>query len=144
MVLLSACYTQIPMTTDVPAPSTRIIATVTDSGTVVMANKIGPGAQAVEGVVTAADAKEWTLSLVQVEYRGGTSVQWSREVVTFPRYALTNPTVKRVDMAKSWIAGGLVAASVFIVAKAFGAVGTSDNGGTTPSPPAIRIPGGGR
>lgn len=143
-MLLAGCYTQVPLTASIPSPSTGITASVTDSGTVVMANKIGPGAESVEGVVTAADPTSWTLKLEQVGYRGGTAVHWTGETVVFPRYALTNASVKRLDVTKSWIAGGLVAASAFIISKAFGSRGTDENGGTTPTPPANRIPGGGR
>ena len=138
--MLGACYDQVPLTT-VPSPATRIIATVTDTGTVVMANTIGPGAQEVEGVVSAADPEAWKVNLMRVDHRGGSSVLWNRELVTFPRFALTKPTVTRVDKTRSWITGGLIAAGVFLAAKMFSTGGNDDNQITPPPPPVIRIPG---
>jgi hypothetical protein len=138
--LLAACYSQVPLTMTTPTAATRIIAVVTDSGTVAMANAIGPGAQEIEGIVSSADPQAWSLSLLRVDHRGGTSVFWNRELVTFPRYTLTNPTVKRLDKTRSWMAGTLIAAGAFLAAKAFSNIGADNNVIVNPPPPAIRLP----
>jgi len=143
LMFLGACYTEHPLETAVPQPAATIIAQVTDSGTVAMANAIGPGAEEVEGVVSTADASAWSLNLIRVDHRGGFSVMWSHELVTFPRYALTSVNEKKFDRGKSWLAGGLIAAGAFAVAKAFHALGADENKQPTPIPPTTRIPGGG-
>ena len=143
VLLLTACYTQTPLETPAPAPASRIIANLSDSGTVVMANAIGPGADEVEGIVASADASAWTLNLVRVEHRGGTSVAWNREQVTFPRYALSKTTVKSLDKSKSWMAGALIAAGALLASRLFTHGGADEPGGGPPPPPANRIPGGG-
>ena len=144
LLILAGCYSQRPLERIVPVPATRIIAKVTDSGTVVMGGRIGPGAEEVEGVVASADANVWDLHLLRVDQRGGTSVLWNSELVSFPRYALTSPREKRLDKAKSWAAAGLIAAGAFVAARLFQAAGADEDTGKPPPPPLILIPGGGR
>lgn len=141
-ILLTACYTQVPLQRSVPEPATRIVAQVTDTGTVSMGNAIGPGAREVEGVVATADASVWNLHLVRVDQLGGASTLWNRELVSFPRNALVNPTIKRLDKPRSLLAGVVVAAGAFAAARLFTALGADDDPGTDPTPQQIRIPGG--
>lgn len=132
--LLTACYSQRPLTTAVPEATTRIVAQLTDSGVVVMANTIGAGAVEVEGVVAAADATSWDLQLMRVDYRGGTSMPWDGERVSFPRYALTHASERTFSKRKSWIVAGLITAGAVLAARLFGAFGfgTGTDGGTIP------------
>jgi hypothetical protein len=128
---LNGCYAQAPLTAPAPDPGMRITAQVTDTGAVAMGNAIGPGAVEVEGVVAAADSATWRLHLVRVQQRGGVSTAWNREVVAFPRNALTGARVKRLDKTRSWIAAGLVTAAAAAIALLFGPglVGGGDGGG---------------
>jgi hypothetical protein len=134
LLCLSACYTQHPLGAPVPEPGMRIIAQVTDSGTVAMANKIGSGALEVEGVVVAADADVWNLQLLRVDQRGGVSTSWNRELVSFPRYALANSRVKLFSRKRSWMTAGILTASAILAAKLFGAAGADEMPGGTPPP----------
>ena len=134
-IFLGACYTVHPLETAQPQPATIVIADLTDSGTVVMANKIGPGAEEVEGIVAAADGETWTLNLKRVDHRGGTSVMWNQEPVSFPRYALTHVTEKRFDRGKSWFAGVGIAACAFIAARLFHVLGADTNTDVPPPTP---------
>src|SRR2546430_5711970 len=102
-VCLAACFTQAPLAGPVPAPETRIVAMVTDSGVLAMSNAIGPSATEVEGIVAGADATSWDLRLLRVEYRNGQSVPWNRELVRFPRSALSQATERRFSKGRSWI-----------------------------------------
>jgi hypothetical protein len=128
----TACYAQRPLTAPVPSPTTRVVAQLTDSGVVTMANAIGPGAVAVEGVVSEAGTDGWTLQLLRVEQRGGVSTQWNREPVRFPRNALTNVRERRLDRNRSWFAAGVVAAAAVAIALLFGPV--LGGGGGDPDP----------
>jgi len=133
--LVAGCYSETPLTTPVPAPETRIVAQVTDSGDVAMGNALGPGAVKVEGVIAAADADAWRLRMVRVDYRGGTSTLWNRELVSFPRSTLANPTQKRLDKQRTWLAAGLITGTALLAARLFGAVGGGANPETQPPPP---------
>lgn len=131
---VTACYKHVPVAA--PALSTRIIAQVTDTGSVVMANAIGSAATEVEGVIAGVTDAAWRLQLVRVDHRGGMSSLWQREEVAFPRIALTNVREKRLDKKRSWLVAGALTAGVVLVSKAFGGVltGGSDDGGTPPPP----------
>lgn len=143
VLLLTACYTRLPLTTSTPEPATRIVARLTDSGVVAMGGAIGSGAYEVEGVVAEADTSVWKLQLTRVEQRTGSSINWNRELVSFPRYALTNATEKRFDRTRSWMAAGLVTAGAILAAKFFSDIGAGEDINPPPPPPAIRVPGGG-
>jgi len=78
---------------------------------------------------------EEALQLVRVDYRGGTSTLWKREVVTFPRSTLSTPIEKRRDKGKSWLAAGLITASALLAARVFaGAIGGGGGPDTPPTP----------
>jgi hypothetical protein len=132
----TACYVERPLGTSVPAPDTRVVAQVTDEGTVAMANLIGGGATAVEGVVASADGSSWELSLLKVRNREGT-VTWNRERVIFPRAVLTNARERSLDTTRSWIAAGAVLAGALLAGVLFDVVGGGGDETPDPIPPAM-------
>jgi hypothetical protein len=133
--LLSACYTQSPLAGPVPVPDTRIVAQVTDSGVLAMSNAIGPSATEVEGIVAGADETSWDLRLLRVAYRNGTSVEWNRELVRFPRSALSQATERRFSTKKSWLMAGLLTSTAFLAARFLGVIGGGDATDKPPPPP---------
>jgi hypothetical protein len=117
-----------------------VLATLTDSGTVVMGGLIGTGATGVEGLVSSADASAWDLRLLKVEHRDGRSVQWNQEVVRFPRSVLTGAASKEIDTKRSVVAAVLIVAGAVLASGLFSAVTGGDEGGDPPPPPAARVP----
>src|SRR5688572_13479339 len=111
----AGCYREQPLETLPPSPQTRLIAQLTDSGTVAMSNAIGAGALAVEGVISSADEKAWTMQMLRVDHRDGRVVDWSRESVVFPASTLASPRVKVLDKRRSWLAAGGIVIGAFIV-----------------------------
>src|SRR3989449_9030698 len=132
---LAACFTQTPLATPTPAPETRIVAMVTDTGVLAMGNAIGSGATEVEGIVAGADATSWDLRLLRVDYRNGQSVAWNREQVRFPRSALSQATARRFSKGRSWIMAGGLTSTPVLAARGFGVIGGSDDTGKPPPPP---------
>lgn len=133
--LLAACYSQTPLTTPTPAPGTRIVAQVTDSGVVALSNALGAGAVEVEGEIAATQANAWDLRMVRVDYRGGTSVLWNRELVSVPRSMLFRPVERRFNKPKSWFAASLLTATALLAARLVGVIGPSENPVNLPPPP---------
>ena len=133
--LLAACYTQAPLATAIPAPETRIVAQVTDTGVLAMGNAIGSGATEVEGIVAGADATSWDLRMLRVDYRNGTSVPWNRELVRFPRSALSQATERHFSKGRSWIMAGLLTSTAFLAGRFLGVFGGGDNTQNPPPPP---------
>jgi hypothetical protein len=137
----SACYANRPVSSGAPPPGTRVVSELTDSGTVVMGGMIGAGAERIDAVVASADVSIWELRLLRVDHRDGSRVPWNREVVRFPRSALSNPEEKRIDTTRSVIAGGLLIASALLARELFaGGASTSGPIITPPPPPSARIP----
>jgi len=132
---LAACFTQAPLAGPVPAPETRIVAMVTDSGVLAMSNAIGASATEVEGIVAGADATSWDLRLLRVDYRNGQSVTWNRELVRFPRSALSQATERRFSRGRSWIVAGLLTSTAFLAGRFLGVFGGGDNTDNQPPPP---------
>jgi hypothetical protein len=137
VLTLAACYVERPLGTSVPVPETRIVASVTDSGTVAMTNLIGGGAIFVEGVVTTANASTWELSLLKVRNREGQTVAWNGERVAFPRSLLSNPRERNLDTTRSWLAAGAVLAGALLAGALFDLVGSGGEEGPDPIPPAM-------
>ena len=133
--LLAACFTQTPLTSSTPTPETRIVAMVTDTGVLAMSNAIGSGATEVEGIVAGADATSWDLRMLRVEYRNGQSVTWNREVVRFPRSALSQASERRFSSRRSWLMAGLLTSTAFLAARFLGIIGGGDNTPPPPPPP---------
>jgi len=133
--LLAACYVQRPLSTPVPQATSRIVAQITDTGRAALAEEIGPGASAVEGVIVNADAAAWDMRVLRVDYRVGPSQSWNGERVTFPRYALTNASERTFSKKKSWIMAFAITGTALLAAKAFGALGIGGSGGGDPPHP---------
>jgi hypothetical protein len=144
MVSVMACYTQQPLVMAVPAPATRIVAQVTDSGVVAMSDAIGPGSTEVEGLVVSANGESWTLQLVRVDHRDGRSIVWNREQVTFPRDALTNVMERTLDKKRSWLTAGIITASALLVGGLFGVITGGEDQSEPPVPTENVVPAGGR
>jgi hypothetical protein len=133
--VLAGCYRQLPLETPLPQPNQRIVAQVTDTGVLAMSNALGPGAQTVEGIVTAADNTTWDLQVLRVDYRGGSSVTWNREQVRFPRAALSQATERRFSSGRSWLMAAAVTSLALLGAKFLGVLGGGGDEGTPPPPP---------
>jgi hypothetical protein len=143
-LIVSACYQQQPLSTVPPVPATRIVAELTDSGTVAMGNALGAGALQVEGVVSSADENAWTFQMLRVDHRDGRSIGWNRELVSFPRTALANPKVVVLDKRRSWLAAGGITIGALLLARAFNLIGAEADEDDTPQPQESVLGGGGR
>ena len=136
LIALGACYKNTPIGLGTPAPQTRVIASVTDVGSDRMANLIGVAATEVEGIVESATDSVWNLRLIRVDQRGGASTIWNRELVSFPRWALTSPSEKKLDKKRSWLFAGMIAATAFLAERLIlGAFSLDDPGRGPPEVP---------
>jgi hypothetical protein len=143
MLSLAACYAQRPLGT-IPAPATRIVATMTEAGAVAMTNAIGPGSTEVEGMVVSVEADNWTLEMLRVDHRGRNSVRWNGEHVTFPRDAFADVAERALDKKRSWLAVGVIAVSTVLIGGLLGAL-TGEGDESEPSAPTENVaPPGGR
>jgi hypothetical protein len=143
VALLAACYTQAPLDVAAPAPSTRIVAQVTDAGAAALGNTIGAGALEVEGVITEATPDEWKIQMLRVDDKFGVSNPWQGQVVTVPRQFLTRPQTRRLDKTRSYLAAAGITVGAVLAARLFGGLIVGDPDDTDPVPQAtILVPGG--
>jgi hypothetical protein len=96
---------------------------------------LGPGAQVVEGIVAHADNDSWDLRMLRVDYRGGTSVLWNREMVRFPRSALSQATERRFSSGRSWLMAAVVTSTALLAARFLGVIGGGEDNKPPPPPP---------
>ena len=136
----TGCYKQAPLGDVTPAPATRIVATLTDSGTVIMGNALGPGAMKVEGLVARADSEQWILNMVRVEHRDQRTVEWNGEPVNFPRRVLADPAMVVLDKKRSWLTAAGVTLLAVVVATAFDLIGAPEEQFIPEQPPLTRVP----
>jgi hypothetical protein len=132
-----ACYNEVSIGMSVPQPQSRVVAQLTDIGADKLARTIGVGATEVEGIVATADDSTWQLYMLRVDQRGGASTPWNRELVTFPRSALTNVSEKRLDKKKSWMVAGAATVGAILLQRALRGAFSGDEGkdGSQPPPP---------
>jgi hypothetical protein len=68
-------------------------ATLTDSGAVVLAARIGPAVEFLRGSVVSEDTRTISLAVDEATFRDGTGTSWKHEVVDVPR-----PLMRQVEV----------------------------------------------
>jgi hypothetical protein len=76
-----------------PLVGRPVQATLTDSGAVVLAARIGPAVEFLRGNVVSEDSRAISLAVDESEHRDGTGTSWKHEVVEVPR-----PLMRQVDV----------------------------------------------
>ena len=71
----------------------QVQAALTDSGSVVMAAKVGPAVEQLRGSVVAEDRNFLSFSMDESVHRDGTGAPWRQEVVQVPR-----PLIQQIDV----------------------------------------------
>lgn len=134
-LLLSACYSSLPLTSPVPEPASRIVARLTEQGRVDMAPWIGRDAVEVEGIVAEIGVNGWELLLLRVEQERGKGALWNRERVVFPAGTLASVRKRRLHKTRTAVFVGVATTVVIVVGLAFGVSGfLSGNGNGDPGP----------
>ena len=94
-VLASGCYAYVA-----PGPSQsqsltgrQVQATLTDSGSVIMAVKVGPAVEQLRGSIVAEDPSSVSFAMDESVFRDGTGTPWKKEVVQVPR-----PLIREIDV----------------------------------------------
>ena len=71
----------------------QVQATLTDSGSVVLAAKVGPAVEQLRGSVVAEDLTSLSVAMDESVHRDGTGAPWRQEVVLVPR-----PLIREIDI----------------------------------------------
>jgi len=128
----SGCYAYI-----VPGPGQserltgrQVQATLTDSGSVVMAAKVGPAVEQLRGSVVAEDLTSLSVAMDESVHRDGTGAPWRQEVVQVPRPLIREVDVRGFSYTRTLFAAFLTSAALIAVEKGFLKGGGSNAAGT--------------
>ncbi len=132
VLLISGCYAYRPLETPTPAAGTRVVADLTNAGSLELASQIGPGVASVSGAVVAYDQEALLLALSSVMGRNDQETFWKGEQVRIPHTTVARLQQRRFALGKSFLFGGTVLGGLLGAIKAFegeGSGGMSGGGG---------------
>lgn len=138
MILLlpqAGCYNIHPVATPEAAVGARVVATLTDAGSVGIASQVGPRIGEVEGVIQQMTADTLQLGVVRTIDRGDIESLWNGEMVRIPVSGIGSLRERQLSTRKSVLAAALIVVGALLLATAASGVGVFDGGGggtTTP------------
>jgi len=130
--LASACYAY-------AAPGSggltgrQVQATLTDSGSVVMAAKVGPAVEQLRGSVVAEDLNFLSFAMDESVHRDGTGAPWRQEVVQVPRPLIRQIDVRGFSPTRTALAAFLTTTALLAVERGFLKNGGANAAGTSQS-----------
>jgi len=132
--LASACYAYAaPGSGDTRLTGRQVQATLTDSGSVVMAAKVGPAVEQLRGNVVAEDLYSVSFSMDESVHRDGTGAPWRQEVVQVPRPLIRQIDVRGFSPTRTVLAAFLTTTALLAVERGFLKGGGANAGGTSQS-----------
>lgn len=137
VLLVPGCYRYQPLETPTPAAGTRVVADLTNAGTLELASQIGPGIASLRGAVVECDQEALLIALSSVLGRNEQETFWSGEQVRIPRTAVARVQQRRFALGKSFLFGGTVVGGLLAAVRAFqgdGSGGGVTGGGGGPQP----------
>ncbi len=127
----SACYGYYaPLSQDLSGR--RIALALTDSGSVVLAPRVGYGIEAVEGRIVADSAGSYIMSVFGTRRRDGQESGWKGELLDVPRSLVSTITERRFSRARTALFTGVTTIAMVAVKRAFGGAGGANAPGGTP------------
>lgn len=109
------CWVSTPLTTPRPAVDSRVVITLTEAGTTVMAAQLGPGKVDLMGDVTALTDSALVLGLRSVTNRRGVEELWTGEQVTVPQSAIATVVARKVSVTRSVLLAAATLTGVVLV-----------------------------
>src|SRR5262252_453604 len=130
--LASGCYAYVAPSANQAERLTgrQVQATLTDSGSVVMAEKVGPAVEQLRGSVVAEDLTSLSVAMDESVHRDGTGAPWRQEVIQVPRPLIREVDVRGFSPTRTLFAAFLTSAALFAVEKGFLKSGGSNAAGT--------------
>jgi hypothetical protein len=130
-VMLGACYEYVPARSATSLLGQRVQLSLTDSGSVVMASRVGPSVDAIEGNLLADSAGAYVLGVTLTRARSGGETDWREERVAVPHPLVASLAQRRLSRSRSTFAGALMSAG--LVAVTVGLRGSGNSSGGVPT-----------
>lgn len=138
MALLGlACYEYLPTRDPRSLIGQQVQVSLTDSGSVALASKIGPSVEVIEGSLLADSAGSYLVAVAVTRVRAGPETDWRGERVAIAHPLVSSLAERRFSRSRSVFAGALMTAGV--VGVTVGLRGGGQSSGGVPGPG--RIPG---
>jgi hypothetical protein len=132
----AGCYNVHPVATPEAAVGGRVVATLTDAGSVGIASQVGPRIVEVEGVIQRMTADSLHLGVVRTIDRSDIESLWNGETVSIPVSGITSLRERQLSTRKSVLAAALLVVGALMLAAAASGIGVFDGGGgNVPVPP---------
>jgi hypothetical protein len=136
VLLGTACYEYLPARSSTSLLGQRVQLSLTDSGTVAMASRVGPSVDAIEGNLLADSAGAYVLGVTLTRARSGVETDWREERVAVPHALVASFAERRFSRSRSTFAGALMSAGLVAVTVGLRGGGGSTGGGVpTPGNP---------
>ena len=130
----SGCYAySAPGSGETRLMGRQVQATLTDSGSVVMAAKVGPAVEQLRGSVVAQDLNSVSFSMDESVHRDGTGAPWRQEVVQVPRPLIRQIDVRAFSPTRTALAALLTTTALLAVERGFLKNGGANAAGTSQS-----------
>jgi hypothetical protein len=94
-------------------------ATLTDSGAVVLASRIGPAVQQLRGRMVSQQAGAISLAIDEAQQRDGVSTPWRGEVVDVPRSLIAAVEVRRFSATRTALFSALLGTALVSLERGF-------------------------
>jgi hypothetical protein len=120
------CYAYYPARESPVLQGQRVSFTLTDSGSVVLAPKIGPSVIAIEGTYAGDSSAAYLVDMLVTRQRNGVESDWTRERLAIARPLVSSVEYREFSAPRSIFAGTLAAIGVAAVTSALR--GKGDNG----------------
>src|SRR5262245_16481624 len=134
-LLLCGCYEYLAPQRERSLTGRRVQLTLTDVGSALLAPMIGPGNEAVEGMLSADTAGVYAIALALVRNRSGVETGWKGELVHVPHTDVSR-LEERAFSKRRTVVGSIVFASALVsITRALRGPGGSTVGGPTPGGP---------
>ncbi|HEY7769541.1 hypothetical protein, partial [Longimicrobium sp.] len=132
----AGCYNIRPVSTPEAAPGARVVATLTDAGSVGIASQVGPRVVEVEGVIQQVTADTLQMGVVRTVDRSDMESLWNGEMVRIPVAGIGSLRERQLSTRKSVLAAAIIVVGALLLAAAASGVGVFDGGPPpTPTPP---------
>jgi hypothetical protein len=126
---VGGCYAYVE-----PSPGSLIgrpvQATLTDSGAVVLAGRIGPAVEFLRGSVVSEDTRKISLAVEEATFRDGTGTSWKHEVVDVPRPLMRQVEVRQFSPTRTALFATIASVVFITVEKGFLKGGGANAAGT--------------
>lgn len=130
--LSTGCYAYLPPPqTAQPLVGAEVQATLSDSGAVVLASKVGPQVDQLRGRVISEQPGTLTLAMDEAVQRDGNGVAWKHESLEVPRPLIEKVEVRQFSPSRTALWGGLFAVAMITIERGFLHSGGANAPGST-------------